>query len=168
MLLSVLLALAFGCASDPEPMRTGITSNPRYHPPSPASPAFDSNNPVIVGDSAWQSEAAKWIGSSYRPGGDTREGMDALGLVRRMYQNVARIRLTAGLNELSRTGVAIPREQLLPGDIIFFGSSTIDGAGIFIGDNRFVTTDPVFGVACARLTDPRFSESYRIARRILR
>jgi cell wall-associated NlpC family hydrolase len=168
LLLASLFALLFGCASDPEPMRTGLSPNSRYHPPDPTSPSASPTNPIIVGESAWQSEAAKWIGSPYRVGGDTREGMDELGLVRRMYENVARIRIASGLEELARTGVAIPRDQLRPGDLIFFGNPKITSVGVFLGDNRFVQSSPTFGVAYAQLNDPPFSERYRTARRLLR
>jgi cell wall-associated NlpC family hydrolase len=184
LLLAVALAPLFGCASDPQPMRTGIAPNSRYHPPDPTRPVASSSNPAIVGESAWQSEAAKWIGAPYRIGGDTREGMDALGLIRRMYENVARIHIPWDLRELSRTGVAIPPDQLRPGDIIFFGNRTdrvyvggdryvdgevrINGAGIYIGGNRFVEATPTFGVVYADLKGPQFSQDFRTARRILR
>jgi cell wall-associated NlpC family hydrolase len=182
-LLALSLALLFGCASEPEPMRTGIAPNPRYHPPGPTNPTVNPG-PAVVGDSAWQSEATKWIGVPFRPGGNNREGMDARGLVRRMYENVARIKLTSNVDELTRTGVAIPRDQLRPGDIVFFGKdighkvyvgdnpyhqeTNITGAGIYLGDNRIVTADPILGVAYAQLFDPPYSENYLTARRILR
>jgi cell wall-associated NlpC family hydrolase len=169
LLWAMPIVLFGACASDPEPMRTGISSNTRYHSPDPTRPTSNSTNPAIVGESAWQSEATKWIGVPYKAGGNTREGMDVLGLVRRMYQNVARIEIKSGLDELSRTGFAIPRDQLKPGDIVFFGDEKkITSAGIFIGENRFVHVHPTLGVVYAQLSDPQFSEKYQTARRILR
>jgi cell wall-associated NlpC family hydrolase len=166
---AMLAALLCGCASDPEPMRTGVSSNSRYHVPDPTRPTSNPSNPAIVGESAWQSEATKWIGVPYKVGGNSREGMDVLGLIRRMYQNVGRIEIKSGLEELSRTGFAIPRDQLRPGDIVFFGEEKkINSAGIYIGENRFVHAHPTVGVVYAQLSDPQFSEKYRTARRILR
>ena len=55
-----------------------------------------------------------------------------------------------------------------PGDIVFFGSPQITGAGIYLGENRFVQAAPTFGVAYSQLNDPQFSQNYRTARRILR
>ena len=162
------VALFFGCASEPEPMRTGIAPNTRYHTPDPTTPSANPSNPAIVGESAWESEATKWIGAPYRAGGNSREGMDEIGLIRRMYENVARIKIALGLEELSRTGVAIPRDQLRPGDIVFFGDPKISGAGIYIGNGRFVQATPTFGVAYAQLNDSQFAQNYRTARRILR
>ena len=161
-------ALLFGCASNPEPMRTGISRDSRYHTPDPTRPTANPSNPAIVGDSAWQSEATKWIGAPYRAGGKGRDGMDDLGLIRRMYENIARIEIKSGLDELARTGAAIPRDQLLPGDIVFFGEPKISGAGIFIGENKFVQAHPTLGVVYAQLSDPQFAQNYRIARRLLR
>lgn len=169
-LLWAMPVVLFGaCASDPEPMRTGISSDSRYHAPDPTRPAVNPSNPAIVGESAWQSEATKWIGVPYRVGGNNREGMDVLGLVRQMYQNVARIEIKSGLEELSRTGFAIPRDQLRPGDIVFFGEEkAISSAGIYIGENRFVYAHSSLGVVYAQLSDPQFAEKYRTARRLLR
>jgi lipoprotein Spr len=161
LLSALLLALLAACASAPEPMRTGLGAEARYQPPEPAAPIVNPTNPIMVGDPAWTAEAAKWIGSPYRAGGNSREGMDALGLVRKMYENVARINLPAKLDELSRTGNAIPREQIRVGDILFFG----DLAGIFLGDNRLVLAHPTVGVVYAQVTD---LADYRTARRILR
>ena len=167
-LWACVCTLLIGCASNPEPMRTGVSSNSRYHTPDPTRPTPNPGNPAIVGDSAWQSEATKWIGAPYRAGGKGRDGMDDLGLIRRMYENVARIEIKSGLNELARTGVAIPRDQLRPGDIVFFGEPKISGAGIFIGENKFVQAHPSLGVVYAQLSDPQFSQNYRTARRLLR
>src|ERR1041385_3028943 len=109
LLLAAVVGLLFGCASEPEPMRTGIAPNTRYHTPDPTSPSANPSNPPIVGESAWQSEATKWIGAPYRAGGNSREGMGEVGLIRRMYENVARIKIATGREELPRTGAAIRR-----------------------------------------------------------
>lgn len=173
MFRSLLWAMGvvwFGaCASDPEPVRTGISSNTGYQAPDPTRAVSNPSNPAIVGESAWQSEATKWIGVPFRAGGNNREGMDELGLVRRMYQNVGRIEIKSGLDELARTGFAIPRDQLKPGDIVFFGEEKkMSSAGVFIGDGRFVHAHSTLGVVYGWLNDPQFSEKYRTARRILR
>jgi cell wall-associated NlpC family hydrolase len=94
--------------------------------------------------------------------------MDDLGLIRRMYENVARIQIKLGLEELSRTGTAIPRDKLRPGDIVFFGEPKITNAGVYIGENRFVQAHRTLGVVYAKLNDPQFSQNYRTARRTLR
>lgn len=167
LLLALSAALISGCASNPEPMRTGIDIKSRSHTPDPTRPTRNPSNPVIVGESAWQSEATKWIGVPYRAGGDNRQGMDTLGLIRRMYQNVARIDIKTGLEELSRTGVAIPRDQLRPGDIVFFADHPA-AAGIHIGDNRFVHAHQSLGVVYANLNNSEFANAFRTARRLVR
>src|SRR5437588_12192195 len=45
LLLASSLALFYGCASNPEPMRTGIVPNSRFHPPGPAAPIVNGDNP---------------------------------------------------------------------------------------------------------------------------
>lgn len=166
--LAATLLLA-GCATEPDPMRTSVTPNPRYNPPGPSQPVVNPSNPPIVGESAWGSEAAKWIGVPYRAGGDSRAGMDAMTLVRRMYENVARIVLPKDIGELSRTGFAIPRDQLRPGDLVFFEEDgKVNHVGIFLGDGRIVHADSARGVMYSLLTDPELATNYKTARRILR
>ena len=149
-------------------MRTGIAPNPRYAPPNSAVSINDASNTAMVGDPVWAAEAAKWIGTHYRSGGSSRDGMDEAGLIRRIYENAARLRISEGLDELSRMGVAIPREQLRPGDMVFFGNPQISGAGIFLGGSRIVTATPAVGVVYAQITDAPFADSFRTARRLLR
>jgi cell wall-associated NlpC family hydrolase len=164
---AVLLATLLGCAQ-PETMRTGVAPNTSYHPPGSSHPTPNPTTPAVVGESAWQSEAAKWVGASYRSGGNTREGMDSLGLVLRMYQNVARIDLPHDLYELSRTGATVLRDQLKPGDIIFLGGDHITHAALYLGNGRVVQSIQPFGVTYADISTPQVANLYRTARRILR
>ena len=166
-----MVALLAGCAApEPPTLRTGTSQNTRYTPPSPAQPVARPSNPAIVGESAWASEATKWIGAPYRAGGKGRAGMDALNLVQLMYRNVVRIELPKSIEELSRTGFAIPRDQLRPGDIVFFKMRTAgaDHAGVFLGNGRFVQAHPSYGVVYSNLSDSIFTSDYLTARRILR
>jgi cell wall-associated NlpC family hydrolase len=88
-----------------------------------------------------------------------------------MYQNVARIDLPRTTAEQARTGFAIPRDQLRPGDLVFFEMTPGKGpnhSGIFIGQGRFVHATREKGVIYSELTQPYYAQRFRTARRILR
>lgn len=157
-------------------MRTGISTNSRYTPLTPATPSPARQSPTpVVGGSAWQTEAAKWIGAPYHMGGETRRGVDCSGLVCKMYESVSRIQLPRTTAEQSRTGSAVMQNQLRPGDILFFATPTqknnnnaINHSGIYLGDGRFVHATVGKGVIYSMLAEKYYATSYRTARRILR
>ncbi len=172
LILACAVLLLAGCSStrDSRTMRSGIAPNPRYTPPDESRPAPNAPPPTI-GESAWQSEAARWIGTRYRYGGTTREGMDCSGLVSTMYVNVARIKLPRTSLQQSRTGVAIPKDQLRPGDLVFFETSSrpeVNHSGIYLGNGRFIHSSSSRGVIYTQLDAPYYVKQYRGARRILR
>jgi cell wall-associated NlpC family hydrolase len=169
---AVVVMLLAGCTStqSSRTIRTGTGANPRMTPITPVRPA-PSPAPPIVGESAWQSEAAKWIGTPYRLGGTTRAGMDCSALVGRMYQNVTRLNLPRETADIARIGVAIRQGQLLPGDILLFQTSNraaINHAGVYLGTGRFVHASTSAGVIYSRLSEPYYAQHYRGARRIFR
>ena len=84
--------------------------------------------------------AMELIGSPYRYGGTTEKGFDCAGLVLHAYA-AAGIELprTAAL-QFSR-GEALTRDELRPGDLVFFRDTYrrgISHVGIYIGAGRFV------------------------------
>jgi cell wall-associated NlpC family hydrolase len=169
--MAILVLFLAGCSS-PESsrtMRTGISPNQRYTTPETTRPS--PGGVPVVGESAWRSEATKWIGVPYRTGGTTRAGMDCSGLVCRMYENVARIQLPRTSFDQSRIGVSVLQNQLRPGDLVFFQTSArpeINHAGIYLGDGRFVHSSTSHGVIYSTLKEPYYIQTYRGARRILR
>ena len=68
-------------------------------------------------------EARKWIGTPYRYAGNNRSGTDCSGLTMELYRNVYGIKLprsSAGQQEFCKH---ISRDQLEPGDLVFFATS---------------------------------------------
>ena len=81
------------------------------------------------------------IGKRYRFGGTTPEhGFDCSGLVRYVMSALG-VPLPRTAVEQARSGETVPRDpmQLIPGDLVTFGSSRrISHIGIYVGDGRFV------------------------------
>lgn len=108
--------------------------------------------------------AMEFLGVPYVWGGTTPKGFDCSGLAQYVYK----------MNEIviSRTtytqvneGVAVTKEQLQPGDLVFFGNkSSPHHVGIYIGDNKMIHA-PQTGdvVKISNISDRR---DYATARRI--
>lgn len=150
---AALLLLA-GCAAGP---RDRAEAPPRAQLPQAQAPSQ-----AIV------AAATSAIGTPYRYGGADRSGFDCSGLVSYAYLS-AGIAVPRTARDQQRAAVAVPREGLLPGDLVFFSTSGrgTDHVGIYTGAGRFVHA-PSSGrvVSYAYLDDPWYSRRYLGAGRL--
>ena len=83
--------------------------------------------------------AAQFLGVPYVYGGSTPSGFDCSGFTSYVFKNtVSSIPRVAQAQYDATTRVS--RDDLLPGDLVFFGSSTssISQVGIYVGSNQFI------------------------------
>ena len=81
------------------------------------------------------------IETGYRFGGKNPEaGLDCSGMVSYVFEKSVDLRLNGSAADLARKGRPVPREQLKPGDLVFFNTRNRPRShvGIYIGDGRFV------------------------------
>lgn len=88
--------------------------------------------------------AKQFIGIKYKYGGSSPQtGFDCSGLVGYIYQNFG-IKLNRSAQSMYSNGVKVSKNQLKPGDILFFDASprkasgVIDHAGIYLGGDSFI------------------------------
>jgi cell wall-associated NlpC family hydrolase len=84
--------------------------------------------------------AERFVGIPYLWGGNTVvDGMDCSGFVRAVY-NLCGVNIPRTSAEQFKVGRSIGLEDLVDGDLVFFGSSDdrISHVGIYVGSNRFV------------------------------
>ena len=83
--------------------------------------------------------AAQFLGVPYVYGGSTPSGFDCSGFTSYVFKNtVGSIPRVAQAQYDATTRVS--KDNLLPGDLVFFGSSTssISHVGIYVGNNQFI------------------------------
>jgi cell wall-associated NlpC family hydrolase len=83
--------------------------------------------------------AQSYLGVPYLYGGQSRDGMDCSGLVQLVYSQV-NISIPRGSRDQYEQAVHIKRDELAPGDLVFF-STTAPGpshVGIYIGGDSFI------------------------------
>jgi len=83
------------------------------------------------------------VGIRYRRGGTSTEtGFDCSGFTRHVFETSLGLVLPRRVDEQATASglVAVKREDLRPGDLVFFNTlkRTFSHVGIYIGDNRFV------------------------------
>jgi cell wall-associated NlpC family hydrolase len=86
-------------------------------------------------------EAMQLIGVRYRWNGDLpQSGLDASGFVRFVFRDKLGFLLPPKSSQMSKVGKPISREELEPGDLVFFNTMrlTFSHVGIYVGDNKFI------------------------------
>lgn len=83
--------------------------------------------------------AIAMVGKPYRYGGADLHGFDCSGLVLYVYRELG-IELPRSAAEQHQMVKKVDREELQPGDLLFFriNRKRISHVGIYVGDNRFV------------------------------
>jgi len=103
--------------------------------------------------------ARKFLGAPYTWGGASSFGYDCSGFAQMLERRRGVLMPRDAQPQADWNGVApVAREDLRPGDLLYFGSSTqhITHTGIYLGDNRFIsaTTHETPMVRIDDLTDP--------------
>jgi cell wall-associated NlpC family hydrolase len=114
--------------------------------------------------------ALSWIGVRYRFGGqDEKKGFDCAGLVRRAFATVIDLPRTAAAQ--FRQGCLVERNELQPGDLVFFKNTYkrgISHVGIYVGDGQFVhAASTRRAVVVDRLDSPYFNKRFAGGRRVM-
>ena len=85
--------------------------------------------------------AMSFMGIPYRWGGATPEtGFDCSGFVQFVFRQATGVLLPRSSFDQIRQGVSVMRDELMPGDLVFFNTmrATASHVGIYIGENRFI------------------------------
>ena len=111
------------------------------------------------------------IDTGYRFGGRNPEaGVDCSGMVSYIFERAAGLRLSGSAAEIARLGRPVEREQLRPGDLLFFNTrnTPFSHVGVFIGEERFVHAPSSNGrVRIDRLDSRYYAERFEAARSYL-
>lgn len=114
--------------------------------------------------------ATSLLGSPYVYGASGPYAFDCSGFTMYVFKQVG-IELPHNAAAQADLGVPVSREQLAPGDLVFFsyyGRPGIDHVGIYVGDGRFIHASSRAGVKYSSLYEPYYTVNYQGARRILR
>ncbi len=148
-------------------------------PPPALGPehATRSPAPVVIGASAPARVSARssaavriatgLLGRPYQRSGTGDRGFDCSGLVAHVFAALGRPLPHSSFAQYE-LGAGVPREDLAPGDLVFFRtySPGPSHVGVYIGDSRFIHASYSRGVVVSSLEEPYFHDRFIGGRRL--
>jgi cell wall-associated NlpC family hydrolase len=115
-------------------------------------------------------DALGLMGIRYRFGGQSpASGFDCSGMVRYVFQNTLGLDLPRRAAEISRVGVKVDRDELKPGDLVFYKTlrNAFSHVGIYLGNNRFIHAPSAGGsVRVEDMNERYWTSRFNGARRV--
>jgi|GEM_PF-245142 len=114
-------------------------------------------------------DVTHYFGTRYRSGGQTPAGFDCSGFVRFMYDKAFNMQLPRSSREMSSLGNKVKKDELQPGDLVFFQTKGqhINHVGIFIGNDTFIHSSLSKGITEDKLKQSYFDKRFAGAVRLL-
>lgn len=122
-----------------------------------------SNVATSGGDSNIVNTAKKYLGVPYVWGGETPSGFDCSGFVQYVYKQHG-ISISRTTYDQVKQGVHVDKNNLQPGDLIFFNNA--NHVGMYVGDGQFIHA-PSTGdvIKISSLSSNYYTQNYYEARR---
>lgn len=132
-------------------------------PTSSSQKAKDQSGDVVM-------SAMSLLGVPYVFGGNSpSKGLDCSGFIKFIFDKSVKTSLPRTSAAMAKEGVAVAKENLKPGDLVFFNTRGFANShvGLYIGNNKFLHA-PRTGktVEVANMGLPYWSKRYNGARRI--
>ena len=111
--------------------------------------------------------AMQYMGVPYVYGGSSPSGFDCSGFVQYVYRQSG-IELPRTADIQFEVGTPVSREELLPGDLVFFAGDyvNVSHVGIYLQDGEFIHASTTYGIAIDTLDREYRRDHYMGARRI--
>ncbi|MEK3881040.1 C40 family peptidase [Paenibacillus sp. FSL H8-0122] len=119
-------------------------------------------------DSKMDKVIDKAIGTKYVSGGTSTNGFDCSGFTMYVFDKIG-INLPHQSGSQYQMGSAVSRDEMRPGDLVFFNTSGkgVSHVGIYVGDGEFAHASSSRGVTISSLSDSYYVNRYVGAKRIM-
>ena len=146
------------------PCNASCTEKSEPHSPAPASieQPGTGRNTFTASMQGFFTDVCQYFRTSYRWGGQNPGGFDCSGFVRFMYDKVFNMQLPRTAREMAAIGNKVQRQELKPGDLVFFQTrgKGINHVGIFIGADTFIHSSLTRGITEDQLKDNYYDKSF--------
>ncbi len=159
----------------PQPAPDTARSKPLPVPAPDNQPAPEQKDPASRGSSG-QTKMEKVLsiaysleGTPYVRGGSTPKGFDCSGFTSYVFRLGAGVSLPRTSSAQATVGKAVSRDELEPGDIVYFNTNgkSISHVGIYVGNNSFIHASYTKGITVTSLSNSYYVPRYLGARRVL-
>lgn len=106
------------------------------------------------------------MGKPYKGGGRGPDAFDCSGLVYYAYKKTG-VTLPVTAEEQGKSGAEVPRESVLPGDLVIFKIKRDFHVGIMLNDKEFIHASKSRGVAIDDLSLPYWTRSLQGFRSVI-
>lgn len=109
-------------------------------------------------------EAVKWLGVPYKYAGNDKNGVDCSGLTSQVYLKSLNVKMPRNSREQQRWCININKENLQPGDLVFFATGSdrnrVSHVGIYIGNGDIIHASSSRGVIVSSLSEKYYVKQY--------
>jgi len=96
---------------------------------------------------------ADWRGVRYRAGGSDARGVDCSGLVHAVFRDAFDLDVPRTSTALSRIGAAVPKNDIRPGDLLYFIDRGRKHVGVAVNDREFLHSSRRKGVILSKFDE---------------
>lgn len=156
--LVIILALLSGCAQKVKVV---------YVPTDKRTPRLAKSGENQQTINLLKRHYSKWRGTPYVDGGMSTSGIDCSGFTVLAYRDLFGVKLPRTAGEQAEFGEVVEREDLAPGDLVFFQTGFAKRhVGIYLQDDQFLHASLSRGVTISSLDDGYWRKKYWQARRL--
>lgn len=115
--------------------------------------------------------AKRYMGVKYKAGGTTPKGFDASGFTQFIFdKSAADIKLPRTSKDQYKKGVAVKKNNIKEGDLVFFNTNGKDVSfvGIALSKDKFIAVTVNKGVSIQSMNTKYWKDRYVGARRVLK
>ncbi len=113
--------------------------------------------------------AISFINRGYSFGSSSPYAMDCSAFVQRVFR-INGIKLPRSTREQAQYGKPVKREDIKPGDLLFFRTYAPypSHVGIYIGNGKMIHASTKRGIIISRIDEPYWKKRFLFARRVLK
>jgi probable lipoprotein NlpC len=157
-----------GCSTI-KPQTTETIPTPTPQPVDPVTvpePIIEAPSPEKILLEKLLAQHQEWKGTRYRMGSMSKSGTDCSGFVLITFREKFGIELPRSTREQNKLGQDVKKNELIPGDLVFFHTGRYDHVGIYLQEGQFLHASTRAGVKISHLSEPYWKQRFWKAKRL--